>query len=160
MGLDRADGLAALAEIAALKTAWAACRKHQQAEDQNRADTRVLGLIAHMKNSEYTNLRLAFERAHSVLEDHRLPGQSILDAMEAWLEEGEYKAPRLIELPSRKEVQLASQGKTDNTGFTMSLNLQGGVKLHQPVKVKLAPPANGCEFRDRIRLLQVPVEFM
>ena len=35
-------------------------------------------------------MRLSFEKAHGVLEDKRLPGQSILDAIEAGLEEGEY----------------------------------------------------------------------
>ena len=79
-----------------------------------------------MKNSEYTNMRIAFERAHSVMEDHRLPGQCILDAMEATLEEGGYRAPRLVELPSRKEVVVDSEGKTDNGGIIMSLSLQGG----------------------------------
>ena len=67
-------------------------------------------------------MRLAFDRAHSVLDGHRLPGQSILDATEAGLEEG--------------------------------------VKHLSPVKVKLTPLANVCEFRDRIRLLWVAHEFM
>lgn len=160
MGLKREEGLDAISDIAAIKTAWAACRKYQQAEDQNRADTKVLGLIAPMKATEFTNIRLAYERANTALEDHRLLGQSILDAMEASLEEGEYRAPRLIELPSKKEVVAASHGKTGMAGFTMSLNMQGGVRINQPVKVKLTPPADGCEFRDRIRLLQVAHEFV
>ena len=54
MGLDpeevpKEKRLETMGEIAALKTAWAACRKYQQAEDQNKADTKVLGLIAPMK---------------------------------------------------------------------------------------------------------------
>ena len=102
MGLDKDNDLETISDIASLKTAWAACRKYQQAEDQNKADTKVLGLIAPMKSSEYMNIRLAFEKAHAVLEDNRLPGQSILDAIEACLEDGIYKAPRLIELPSLK----------------------------------------------------------
>ena len=57
-------------------------------------------------------------------------------------------------------MHLASQGKTDSVGFTMSLILQGGVKIHTPVKVKLSPLTNGCEFRDRIRLLWVAHEFV
>ena len=85
MGSKREEGLDAISDIAAIKTAWAACRKYQQAEDHNRADTKVLGLIAPMKAAEFTNIRLAYERANAALEDHRLPGQSILDAMEASL---------------------------------------------------------------------------
>ena len=69
-----------------------------------------------MKKSEYTSMRLAFEKAHSLLEDKRLLGQSILDAIEAGLEEGEHRAPRLVELPSRHETTIAMQGKTDSVG--------------------------------------------
>ena len=94
-------------------------------------------------------MRLSFEKAHGVIEDKRLPGQSILDAIEAGLEEGEFKAPRLVELPSRHETTMASQGKTDSVGFTMSLSMTGAVKINQPIKVKLNAPADGCEFRDR-----------
>ena len=45
MGLDPEEGLGALSVIAELKTTWAAYRKFQQAEDQNKADTKLLGLI-------------------------------------------------------------------------------------------------------------------
>ena len=151
-GDDPATALQTMSSIASLKTAWASCRRYQQAEDQNKADTKVLGLIAPMKSSEYMNIRLAFEKAHSVLEENRLPGQSILDAIEAGLEEGIYKAPRLVELPNLKEVEIASQGRVDSGGFTMSLNMQGGVRLHQPVRVKLNPPTDSCGLRDRIRI--------
>ena len=105
-------------------------------------------------------MRLSFEKAHSTLEDKRLPGQSILDAIEAGLEEGEHRAPRLVELPSKHETTLATQGKTDSLGFTMSLSMTGAVKINQPIKVKLKPPVDGCEFRDRIRILWAAYEFM
>ena len=101
LGLDDEKNIDVLSDITGLKTAWAACRKFQQAEDQQRADTKVLGLVNPIKKSEYTSMRLSFEKAHSLLEDKRLPGQSILDAIEAGLEEGECRALRLIELPSR-----------------------------------------------------------
>ena len=113
-----------------------------------------------MKNSEYMNIRLAFEKAYTVLEDNRLPGQSILDSIEAGLEDGIYRAPRLVELPNLKEVEAASQGRVDTGGFTMSLNMQGGVKMHQPVRVKLTPPSDSCGLRDRIRILWAAHEFV
>ena len=94
------------------------------------------------------------------MEEKRLPGPSILDAIEARLEEGEHRAPRLIELPSRLETTNASHGRTDSVGFTMRLSMTGAVKINQPVKVKLAAPTDGCEFRDRIRLLWAAYEFM
>ena len=78
----------------------------------------------------------------------------------AGLEEGEHRAPRLVELPSRHETTIATQGKTDSVGFTMSLNMSGAVKINQPIKVKLSPPSDGCEFRDRIRILWAASEFM
>ena len=105
-------------------------------------------------------MRLSFENAHSVIEDKRLPGQSILDTIEAGLEEGERRAPRLVELPSKHETTIATQGKTDSVGFTMSLNMSGAVKINQPIKVKLKPPADGCGYRDRIRILWAAYEFM
>ena len=160
MGLDDEDNIDMISDITGLKTAWAACRQFQQAEDQQRAETKVLGLITPMKKSEYTNMRLAFEKAHSVQEEKRLPGQSILDAIEAGLEEGEHRPPRLVELPSLHETKAATQGRTDTLGFTMSLNMSGAIKVNQPVKVKLNMPSDGCEFRDRIRLLWAAYEFM
>ena len=83
-----------------------------------------------------------------------------LDAIEAALEEGEHRAPRLIELPSRLETTNATHGRTDSVGFTMSLSMTGAVKINQPIKVKLAAPSDGCEFRDRIRLLWAAYLFM
>ena len=50
LGLDDDKSIDVLSDITGLKTAWAACRKFQQAEDQQRAGTKVLGLVTPMKN--------------------------------------------------------------------------------------------------------------
>ena len=83
LGLKAEDGMEAISEITGLKTAWAATRKFQQAEDQQKAETKVMGLVTPLKSSEYTSMRVAFERAHSHIEEKRLPGSSILNAIEA-----------------------------------------------------------------------------
>jgi hypothetical protein len=160
MGLKRSDGLAARSEIAALQTAWNTLRTYQQAEDKHKADTKVLGLVAPMKRNEYSSLKHTFEQVHNISEDSRLPGQSILDRMEAELEDGELAAPKLKELPSQREVLKASENRNDNTGFAMSLSMQGGMKFTQPVKVKLNDPSSPCELRDRIRILWAAYEFL
>ena len=157
-GLNR-QNMEEFSMICSLKAAWAAVRAYQQREDATRAETKVLGLINPMKPSEYTATRLAFERMHGKQEEHRLPGPAIIDALEAQLEEGWIKAPKLHELPSRLETTKAMEGKTDANGFSMTW-AASGIKVTQPVRVKAAPPKDPEEFRDRIRLLTTAVSFL
>jgi hypothetical protein len=159
IGLSKEGGLDEWSEIASIQAAWQAMRTFQQAEDRQKAESKLLGFITPMKSSEYANAKKAYERSEGKTEDDRLPGQTILDSMEADLEEGEYKAPRLNELPSRKEVLKANEGKTDASGFTMTW-ATSGVKVSQPVRVNIFMPSNSDEFRDRIRLLCAALEFM
>ena len=120
LGLKSADGLSEHREISAMKAAWKAVSIFQEADDKQRSESKLLGLVAPMKTSEYTSARIAYERAHSKMHDGRLPAQSIIDALEADMEEGTFKAPRLKELPSKDEVERANDGRTDASGFSMT----------------------------------------
>lgn len=112
-----------------------------------------------MKPSDYVATRVAYERIHGKQETNKLPGPGIIDAMEAHLEEGWVKAPKLHELPSREETDKALEGKSDSNGFSMTW-AASGVKVTQPVKVRLAPPRTTEEFRERIQLLCAAIGFL
>ena len=104
--------MADFSDICSLKAAWAAVRVFQQKEDAVRAETKLLGIINPKKPSDYTATRMAYERTHGKQEGHKLPGPGIIDAMEAHLEEGWVKAPKLYELPSSEKADKAMEGKT------------------------------------------------
>lgn len=157
-GLDR-KVMEDFSDICSLKAAWASVRVYQQKEDAVRAETKLLGMINPMKPSDYTATRMAYERLHGKQESHKLPGPGIIDAMEAHLEEGWVKPPRLHELPSREEADKALDGKTDTNGFSMTW-AASGVNVTQPVKVKQAPPRNTEEFRERMQLLCTAISYL
>ena len=111
LGLKRADGIESFSEIVSVQTAWLAIRTYHQQDEAKRVETKLQGLVAPMKTSEYASARLAYERAHGGMEDQQLPGQSIIDPLEADLEDGGFRAPRLNDLPSKKEVANAAAGR-------------------------------------------------
>ncbi len=108
-----------------------------------------MGLSAPMKVSEYTSLRVSYERLHGQLPDSRLPVTTLLEKMEAEAEDGEITAPRLNEIPSRQEVTDAGRNKNDSIGLAVSFT-STGAKLMHPVQVKFTMPVSTHEFRDRL----------
>ena len=134
VGLTKADGLKAHCEIAAVKAAWRAISTFQVSEDKQRAESKLLGIVAPMKLSEFASARLSYERANGgQVHDSRVPGQAIIDALESAQEEGIVRAPRLTELPSAEETAVANDGKTDTSRFSMTW-ASSGVKVSQPVR--------------------------
>ena len=120
LGIKSSEGLRDHREISAMKAAWQAVSIFQVADDKQRSESKLLGMVAPMKTSEYTSARIAYERAHGKMHEIRMPAQSIIDALEADMEEGTFKAPRLKELPSKEEVDKANEGRTDASGFSMT----------------------------------------
>ena len=157
----KANDLSELSEIASITAAWSALKTFQAAEDKTRAENKMLGLPNKMKPAEYASVRQAYERSQGGrLEDVRLPGAPIIEWLEREVEEGEFAAPRLSELPSRKEVLEASAGvgKQDTLGLAVTITSSGS-RVNMPTKVKLAMPTNPEELRERIGLLAAGVEF-
>ena len=95
LGVKSADGLSEHREISAMKAAWKAASIFQEADDEQRSESKLLGLVAPMKTSEYTSARIAYERARGKMHEHRFPAQPIIDALEAGMEEGTFRAPPL-----------------------------------------------------------------
>jgi hypothetical protein len=153
------DGLDSFEQIASIQAAWQSAKVFQTADDSARAEKKIMGLSSTMKVSEYSSLRVSYERLHGQVPDTRLPGTTLLERMEAEAEEGEITAPRLNEIPSRQEVIEAGRNKNDSIGIAVTFT-SSGAKLLQPVRVKLSMPETTELFRDRIRLLGAAVEFM
>ena len=112
MGL-KPESIEELSEIASLCATWMALKAYQSAEDKTRADNKMLGLPNHLRSSEYTAVRQAYERSlggGEKVADSRLPGAAIIEWLERETEEGEYTAPRLSDIPSRKEMMEAAEG--------------------------------------------------
>ena len=64
LGIKTADGLGEHREISAMKAAWKAVSIFQEADDKQRSESKLSGIVAPMKTSEYTSARIAYERAH------------------------------------------------------------------------------------------------
>ena len=122
LGLNKADGFDAFSEIASLQAAWSTLKCFQQGDDKQRAETKLLGPVTPMKSSEYRSTRDSFECAQGELADHLAPAQSILDKMESDIEAGQHLAPRLREQPSKEELDKASEGRIDSSGYSYDLD--------------------------------------
>mgnify|MGYP000299806586 CR=1 FL=1 len=76
---------------------------YQTAQDKAHAENKIMGIPSSMKVSEYTSMRMSYERAHGKIPDARLPGVTLLERLEAETEEGEFIAPHLNEIPSKEK---------------------------------------------------------
>ncbi len=92
MGLKAEDGpgIESFAQIAGVQAAWSAVKIYQQAQDKAHAENKIMGIPSSMKVSDYTSMRLSYERAHGKVTDARLPGVTLLERLEAEVEEGEF----------------------------------------------------------------------
>jgi len=165
MGLEPDKDLASMAQTAKLQVVWANCHAYEVAEEQDRADKKVLGIARTSNPRDYTVIRLQYEK--KVCPDgpkkkkRELPGNTILDRMDYEIENAEFKAPRLVEIPSLEEVEDAEGERTDAHGITAFpvLTTKGVVRMSQSVKVKVPPISDPEEFRTRLDLLAAAVEF-
>jgi hypothetical protein len=119
------DGMDAFEQIASIQAAWSASKVFQTADDTARAEKKIMGLSSTMKVSEYTSLRVSYERLHGQMPDSRLPGTTLLERIEAEAEDGEITAPRLNEIPSRQEVTEAARNKNDSIGLAVTFTSTG-----------------------------------
>ena len=157
----KATAIEELSEIASITATWNALKAYQAVEDKTRADNKMLGLPNKLRPSEYATVRQQYERSlGGKVEDVRLPGAPIIEWLEKEVEEGEFVAPRLSELPSRKEVMEAAAniGKQDTLGLAVTITATGN-RISVPSRVKVPMPANPEELRERIGLLAAGVEF-
>ena len=118
-----------------------------------------MGLAHPFKPAEYDALKKAYLRVNGDTPDEELPGVTILERMEAEAEGGEITAPRLNEIPSRKEVKDATKDKNDTLGISIQVSTKG-TTLVQPVRVKIPMPETTEDFRYRISLLVAALEFI
>ena len=106
MGIDPEKDLESMALVAKLQVVWATTTAYQVAKETDDAEKRVLGMTREMKPADYTVLRLQYEQlVKSKKKKQDLPGKTILENMNQELEDGEFRAPRLIEIPSQAEVE-------------------------------------------------------
>ena len=89
-------------------------------------------------------------------EEKEAPGR-----IEADLATGEFKAPRLIELPSNEEVEKAEDERINAHGIQAFpiITASGLVKVTTPAKVRIPPVEDTEAFRYRIDLLEMGVDF-
>ncbi len=155
----KSDTIEGVAQIASLQAAWASVRIFQVAQEKANAENRLMGIPNAVRSSDYTTMKLSYERLHEKTPDARLPGITLIERLEAEIEEGVFTAPHLNEIPSKAEVTEASKAKNDSLGLAITFT-STGAKMTQPVRVKLNMPSCTEELRDRIRLLEAAVEFI
>ena len=165
MGLEPEKDLVSMAQTAKLQVVWANCHAYEVAEEQDRAEKKVLGIPRASKPRDYTVIRQQYEKKvcpnGPKKKKRELPGNTILDRMDHEIENGEFKAPRLTEIPSLEEVEDAEEERTDAHGITAFpvVTAKGVVRMSQSIKVKIPPISDPEEFRTRMDLLATAVEF-
>ena len=163
MGLDPKASLRDRGIIARLQGVWSNTASYEIAEEKDRAQKLTLGITPASKPSDYTAVRKQYEHlpGNKKQKKRLLPGNTVLDSMEAELVTGEFKAPRLIEIPSKEEVERAEEQRTDAHGVQVFpvLTASGVIRMTQSVKVKVPPIEEPESYRSRMDLLAAAVEF-
>ena len=144
-GLEVDTNLAALAQLGKIQTIWNTAKSVTTAEDNDKAEKKVLGISRQLKPTDYTVLKQQFEKKAGKQKDEMLPGLTILERMDMDLEEGEFRALRLSELPSKKEISDANSEKQDAQGVAITLTASGA-RIFQSAKIKVPPPRDPEEF--------------
>ena len=158
IGVDPDKDMIMFGQSASLVLACETCKAIQTATNQNTAEKKILGLHNVMKNADYTTLRQQFEKAHGKFVDADLPGPTIIEQLDREIEEGEFSAFRLEQLPTREEVLEANKDKNDALGVPVTLTTTGAM-IRQQVRVKVPPPEHAEAFRKRIDILWAGLEF-
>ena len=112
-----------------------------------------------MKQGDYSHAKKTCAQRFSDVHDSELPGSTIIEFMESEMEAGELTAPRLNDIPSTEEVAAATRQKRDSSGIAVTFSTNG-VKVEQPVKVKLPMPHDTEGVWQRISQLEGAVEFI
>ena len=122
MGLDPTKDLRSMAHIAKLQVVWSNTQAYEVAEERDRAEKRVLGITPSAKPCDYTVVRKQYEERMGKKQKKRLlPGNTVTDRMDAELESGEFRAPKLIEIPSKEEVDRAEEIASKHKAYRLSL---------------------------------------
>jgi len=137
--------LAELAQLGKIQTIWNTAKSVTSAEDNDKAEKKVLGISRQLKPTDYTVLKQQFEKKAGKQKDEMLPGLTILERLDMDLEEGEFRALRLTELPSKKEISDANSEKQDAQGVAITLTASGA-RIFQSAKIKVPPPRDPEEF--------------
>jgi hypothetical protein len=138
-GLDVDTNLAALGQLGKIQTIWNTAKSVTVAEDNDKAEKKVLGISRQLKPTDYMVLKQQFEKKAGKQKDEALPGMTILERMDMDLEEGEFRALRLSELPSKKEINDTNTDKQDAQGVAITLTASGA-RIFQSAKIKVPPP--------------------
>ena len=136
-GLDAEENLQSMAQVARLQMVWCTVNALQTAEDTDKAEKKVLGVTRQLNKSVYMVLKQQYARKNGKTTDELLPGATILERLDLDLEEGEFRAPRLTEVPSKKEVSDANTERTDAQGVAITMTATGA-RIVQSAKVKVA----------------------
>ena len=83
MGLDSNEDMATYAQVSFIQVAWAGIKAFQLADDQDKADKRVLGITTQLKHVGDTVLNKQYEtNQEAKVPDAKLPGNTILEDTE------------------------------------------------------------------------------
>ena len=115
-GVTKSAALMGL-KVAKLQAVWSTACAIQSAEDVDKAEKKVLGITRQLRSTDYNNLKVQYQKKHGKKKDDELPGAPILEKLELDLEEGEFRAPKLTEIPSKEEVAKANTDKTEAQGW-------------------------------------------
>jgi len=147
------DGLAGRSEVAAIMAAWESADCYKNAKDKSDAEDRLLGRPKALKQSTFLQTRKAFEKIHGELNDSFVPARGLVETLCQQLEEGDFRAEPLDELPSIEECP-EDEVLTPLFGRDMVIKFKRGHKLKNKV------PANPEELRRRLRILGNAYLFM
>ena len=140
------DGLAGKAEVSAIISAWEAAEAWKSVKDRSDADDRLLGRPRTLKPSEFTRTRASFVEAYGELDDLYAPAKPLVELLQQQLEEGEFRAESLSEIPSVGECD----GEPE---LTPIMAKDGTVKFRKASRVGNSAPTTQEQFRRRMRVL-------
>ena len=144
--IDDSDGLAGKAEISAVISAWEAAEAWKATKDKADADDRLMGRARTLKPNDFTKTRLSFEALYGQVDDMYVPARAFVEVLQQQLEEGEFRADSLSEMPSITECE----GEPE---LTPTMSKDGIVKFRRTAKIGNLQPGSPEQLRRRLRIL-------
>ena len=161
LGPDADASLLKLAEVASVQAAWEAAKVLLDKEASIEAEERLRGEPRTLKLNDFNRPKRAFEKVHNghkKMDEDTVPAPILVETLAGDIEEGERKALKLDEIPSKPKSK--KEADRDFVPCALTITKEGFLRMGTKAEIKIGMPADTEAFRSRITLLSSSLCFL
>lgn len=141
------DGLAGVNQVAAIMAAWESAATYKDTKDKSEAEDRLLGRPKRRKLATFLQIKKKFVGLHGEIDQAYVPARGLVELIGYQLEEGDFTALALDEVPSYEEAGPEDETLTSMFGRDMVIKFKKNQKMRNPA------PSDPESLRKRLRIL-------